>query len=230
MEDDGSARQVFRSPFAVVAWWVWAAFAVANLIDLAVQGRDRLSLVTALGLLLLTGVAYTVALRPRITAAAGGLLVINPLREHRIGWPAVAAVEAAELVRVRCEWPLPGASPGEGTGKRVIYAWAVHSSRRRQAAARIRAQRRRPGMFGGGYAGAPVGGPGLRDARGAAVAGVGSTATLNAQDVAADLATRAEAARTTGPSAAVPPVSTWHWPSVAALVVPALALLIASLA
>ena len=98
---------MFRSPFAVVAWWVWAAFAVANLIDLAVQGRDRQSLLTALILLLITGVAYTVALRPRIAAGGDGLLIINPLREHRIGWPAVAAVEAAELVRVRCEWPLP---------------------------------------------------------------------------------------------------------------------------
>lgn len=68
---------MFRSPFAVVAWWVWAAFAVANLIDLPVQGRDRQSLVTALGLLLITGVAYTVALRPRITAADDGLRVLT---------------------------------------------------------------------------------------------------------------------------------------------------------
>jgi hypothetical protein len=228
MEDDGLARQVFRSPFAVVAWWVWVLFALANLIDLAVQGRDRLSLMAALGLLLITGVAYTVALRPRITAA-DGLLIINPLREHRIGWPAVAAVEAAELIRVRCEWPLPEPAPAEGTGKRVIYAWAVHSSRRRQAV-QMRAQRRRAGIFGSGFAGAPVGGPGLRDGRGAASAGVGSTAGLNAQDVAADLATRAEAARTADASAAVPPLSTWHWPSVAVIVVPALALVIASLA
>lgn len=36
-----------RSPFAVATWWLWVLFAAGNLIDLAVQGRDQLSLVAA---------------------------------------------------------------------------------------------------------------------------------------------------------------------------------------
>ena len=56
--------QTFRSPTAVVVWWVWLLFAAANLIDLAVQGRDHESLVAAAILLMATGVAYVTAQRP----------------------------------------------------------------------------------------------------------------------------------------------------------------------
>lgn len=237
-------RQVFRSPFAVVAWWVWALFAAANLIDLAVQGRDRLSLLAALGVLLVTGIVYAVALRPRITATDECLLIANPLRDHRIGWAAVATADAAELVRVHCSWPR-GGPPEAGDGTRVIYAWAVHSSRRRQAAARLRADRRRGGasgsnsgfgIFGGdnrwpapGAPGFRAGGPGLRDSGGANAAGAGDPSSMNAEDVAAELAERAEAARVPDAPAGVPPVSTWHWPSVVAIVIPAIALAVAAL-
>ena len=54
--------QIFRSPTAVVVWVVWLLFAVGNWIDLAVQGRDHLSVVAAAVLLLATGVAYVTAL------------------------------------------------------------------------------------------------------------------------------------------------------------------------
>jgi hypothetical protein len=232
---------VFRSPSAVLAWWLWVAFAVANWADLAVQGRDRFSLLAALSLLLVTGVVYAVALRPRVIAADDGLMIVNPLRDHRIGWAAVSAIEAAELVRVRCEWP---------AGKRVIHAWAVHSSRRRQAATRMRAARRTS------YP--PAGAPGLRAALRATAAqgGAASAASpgaeavvrprsagpfgLTADRVVMALSERAQAERaqavsaglgTTGPDGAgpraQPPASRWHWPSVAALVIPAAALLIA---
>src|SRR5882724_3163516 len=117
-------QQRYRSPFAVAMWWLWALFALANLIDLAVQGRDHFSLETAAGLLLITGAVYIAALRPRISADDDGLTIVNPLREHRVGWAAVAAVDAAELVRFRCAWQVAG----EVTRERVIYAWAVHSS------------------------------------------------------------------------------------------------------
>ena len=55
---DPDGRQVFRSPGAVVIWWIWVLFAVGNLIDLAVQGRDHLSLVAAFILLFVTGIVY----------------------------------------------------------------------------------------------------------------------------------------------------------------------------
>ena len=60
-------------------------FAVGNLIDLAVQGRDHLSVVAAFILLFITGVIYTTVQRPRIVADDEGLTIMNPLRDHRIG-------------------------------------------------------------------------------------------------------------------------------------------------
>jgi hypothetical protein len=259
-------QQRYRSPFAVVIWWLWVLFALANLIDLAVQGRDRFSLETAAGLVLITGVVYITALRPRITADDDGLTIVNPVRQHQIGWLAVTAVEATELVRVRCAWQ----AAGEVTRERVIYAWAVHSSRRKHLATRIRAERRRAGGLsgsggfgsggfasggasGGGLSGAgrwPVGSPGWRSGglpgagqfpagspgwRSGVAAPVGDTpagaapavSAIDAEHVATALAERAGQARSAAAAAiAVPPASRWHWPSVAAIVAPALALIL----
>ena len=53
---DPDGREVFRSTGAVIVWWVWVLFAVGNLIDLAVQGRDHLTLVAAFILLFVTGI------------------------------------------------------------------------------------------------------------------------------------------------------------------------------
>ena len=78
--------QTFRSPTAVIIWWVWLLFAAANLVDLAVQGRDHVSLVAAAILVLATGVAYVTAQRPRVIADSAGVTVVNPLRDHHIGW------------------------------------------------------------------------------------------------------------------------------------------------
>jgi hypothetical protein len=163
--------QVFRSPTAVVVWVVWLLFAVANGIDLAVQGRDHVSAVAAAILLLATGVAYVTAQRPRIIADEAGVTVRNPLRDHRIGWTGVAKVDLADLLRVHCDW---GGPPGTVRGKehqKVISAWAVHYSRRRQFADEAKARspvrsRRLPrsslGLPGGGRGlsyDAPVSGP-----------------------------------------------------------------------
>jgi hypothetical protein len=267
-------QQRYRSPFAVAMWWLWALFALANLIDLAVQGRDHFSLETAAGLLLITGAVYIAALRPRISADDDGLTIVNPLREHRVGWAAVAAVDATELVRFRCAWQVAG----EVTRERVIYAWAVHSSRRKQAATRMRAERRRVGGFFGGagsgsgagsgirggsgsggsggfFDGAsrwPAGSPGWRSGpsgagqfpagspgwRSGTAAQAGDTPAgaaagvpaMDAEHVATALAGRAGQARSAATAAsAVPPASRWHWPSVAAIVAPALAVLLVTL-
>jgi hypothetical protein len=148
--------QTFRSPTAVVIWIVWLLFAVGNWIDLAVQGRDHLSVVAAAVLLLATGVAYVTAQRPRIIADNTGVTVRNPLRDHRIGWAGVAKIDLLDLLRVHCAWG-PGESGGEGSPPgsggfrgvapqesqhhKVISAWAVHYSRRRQFTADTKARR-----------------------------------------------------------------------------------------
>jgi hypothetical protein len=220
---EGARPQTFRSPFALVIWWVWVLFAVANLVDLAVQGRDHLSVVAAFILVLITGVMYATALRPRIVAG-GELKIENPLREHRIGWAAVAGFDSTDLVRVRCEWPLDGGGDGEnagGTAKRAIYSWALHSSRRRQLSTRMRAERNRVRPARAGAFGAPARYPAQDQPPTVADAEVVVTA-LNALADQAHAESPGERAR--------PPLSTWSWPGLAAIVIPALALVIAILA
>ncbi|HXL94839.1 MAG TPA: PH domain-containing protein [Streptosporangiaceae bacterium] len=129
-----SETQTFRSVTALIVWWVWVLFAVGNLVDLAVQGHDHLSLVAAGILIMITGVAYVAAWRPRIIAAADGVTIRNPLRDHRIPWRNVEKADLADLVRVHCR--VPGAESGK-----VINAWAVHYSRRKQFAADARSRR-----------------------------------------------------------------------------------------
>lgn len=212
-----SRPQTFRSPFAVAIWWLWALFALGNLIDLAVQGRGHGSLDAAFALLLVTGVVYTATQRPRLVADPAGLTIVNPVRDHRVGWAAVVGIDAAELIRVRCKWPLDDG----GTGSRAISSWAVHSSRRKQAAARMRAQRRAaraaPGGRGFGVFGAPP-----------EAARPPAPTAADADHVIAALTALADQANAAAPDVrAVPPVTTWNWLAIALIVVPALALLIA---
>lgn len=224
---NGADREVFRSPAAVAIWWLWVLFAVGNLVDLAVQGRDHLSLVAAFILLFVTGVVYVTAQRPRVIVDADGVTVVNPIGDHRVGWPAVAGADATELLRLRCEWP-----DGDRTGQRAIYAWAVHSSRRRQVAAEMRAQRQSRRAARG------FGGSGLSGLSGAGGYGAPpsqppepATLGVDTDRVVATITARTGLARLGAPGAlATAPASTWNWPAIAAVVIPGLALLIAALA
>lgn len=223
-----SEKEKFRSPVAVVTWWLWILFAIGNLADLAVQGRDHLSVVAAFVLLFITGVVYVTAQRPKIVADAEGLTLTNPVRVHRVGWAAVAGIDATDLLRIRCEWP----EGDEGqVARRVIYSWAVHASRRREAAAQLRARRQaqRSGRGGSRGPAGPSGafGGGLSAGNAPSPAPIG----LDAMRIVATLSERSAAAKTAEPNApAVPPVSAWQWPAIAVVVVPALALLVVVLA
>lgn len=203
----------------MVIWWVWLVFAVANLIDLAVEGHDHQSLVAAFVLLFVTGVMFVAAQRPRIIAGDDALKIVNPLREHRVGWPAVTGVDDAELVRVRCEWP---EGPGDPGGHKTIHAWVAGTSRRRKYVAQVRAQRRARSRFGGIGGFGPTGGY--------AASKTSAPAAGDGEKIISALTVRVEEARSAATrDPARPPVSTWYWPGIAALAVPALALLIAAL-
>ncbi len=235
--------QTFRSPLAVVVWIVWLLFAVGNWIDLAVQGRDHGSVVAA----------YVTALRPRVIVDADGVTVRNPLRDHRVGWAGVAKVDLSELLRVHCD---PGqGDPGQGgAGRKVISAWAVHYSRRRKLAAEARARRRgrsgdfwrsTPGLPATTGRGRPYGASAPDPDASAAEAEaerivrvLSDYATAARAETAADPAagpagvngTRAATATAAaGTGTTTPLTSTWDPLAVAAVVVPALILLIVSL-
>jgi Bacterial PH domain len=211
-------RQVFRSPIAAVVWWIWVLFAVGNLIDLAVQGRDHLSAVAACSLLVITGIVYATAQRPRIIADDDGLTIVNPLRAHQVGWPAVVGLDSTELLRVRCLW-----SAGDGTqsNTRAFYAWAAHSSRRRKLAEEMRAQRRARGGSARAVRFGSFGAPPVDNAPPPAPLG------LDVDLVVATLAERAEQVRSDAVGVrAEPPVSSWCWPAIAAIAAPAVLLAI----
>jgi hypothetical protein len=227
----------FRSPTALIVWVVWLLFAVANWIDLAVQGRDHLSAVAAAILLLVTGLFYACAQRPRIIAGPAGVTIRNPLRDHRVSWAAICGVELADLLRVRCDWGPPGAQASNdgGSTHRVISCWAVHYSRRRSLAAEAKARRaaspRRQALS---LSFASYGSCGL------SAASEGVTPEAEAERIARLLRERATAARaetvwTNGTAApttagwAGPPQSTWSRVALAAIGIPALILLIVCL-
>jgi len=218
-------RLVFRSPAAAAVWWVWLLFAVANLIDIAVQGRDHLSAVAAGTLLVVTGVVYVAAERPKIVADDDGLTIVNPLRDHRVSWAAVAGYDTTDLLRVRCVWTTAASAGNEGgEGRRAIYSWAVHSSRRRAIANELRAQTRGNRRSIGGRG--PFGGYGPLPDNAPPPKPLG----LDADTVVAALTAQADKTRVrTAAAAAGPPVSTWSWPAIAAIVIPAILLLIVAL-
>jgi Bacterial PH domain len=243
--------QTFRSPTAVVVWVVWLLFALGNWIDLAVQGRDHASAVAAALLLLVTGVFYVTAQRPRLIADDAGATIRNPLRDYRIGWAGVARVDLVDLLRVHCD-----DGPGGKKQDKVISVWAVHYSRRRKFTAEVKARRaarpRRPGL------GLPAGRPGLSygaGSYGTSPATSDPSPEAEAEKIARLLTERATAARAeavwtagtadaeaaeskvTETKAAVaratavadgpePLTSTWSGWAIAALVIPALILLI----
>jgi hypothetical protein len=198
---------LYRSPVAPLVWWVWAAFALANLIDLAVQGRDHFALVVAAILILVTGVAYVAAFRPRVLADDEGITIRNPLRDHHVPWGCVQDVELRDSLEVQC-------TPQDGEQKsKTLYAWAVHSSRRGRIKAEARARRsakstQQPPSY----------------ARLPAEARVALTKT-DSENIAVSLrerATRARAAGTTGGRR----TARWDLPAIAALVLPVLLLLV----
>ena len=135
-------REVFRLTPPLILWWVWVVFAVANIADFAIQGASaRFAIVVSAILATVTGLAYTLALRPRVIADQAGLTVVNPFRDHHVPWAAVQAVDTGEWVRVHCA-PDRELDPGSGSRSSVasnaISCWALYiSARTKRRATRV---------------------------------------------------------------------------------------------
>jgi Bacterial PH domain len=202
---------LYRSSVAPVVWWVWVAFALANLIDLAVQGRDHFAAEVAVILILVTGIAYVTAFRPRVLVDDMGITIRNPLRDHHVPWGCVQDVDVRDSLEVHC-------TPQDGEQKsKTVYAWAVHSSRRSRLKAEARARRsakssREPPAA---YARLPA----------EAQAALTRTDSENITSALGERATRARAAGATGGRR----TARWDLPAIAALVLPALLVLVVSL-
>jgi hypothetical protein len=246
-------REVFRLAPPVVLWWVWLAFVAANVVDFAVQGLSsaRFGAVVSAILLFVTGLAYTLALRPRVIADSAGLTVVNPFRTHHVPWRVIESVDTGEWVRVRYAAP-------DGAATRTLHCWALYvSARARRKIARGAdrpRQRRGYGGFGGGFGGFGRASQAAEAASGYASDG-GSRLPEEARHLASlpvakamasRLDTRAAKERARKPrqgpreaSDQAPDQATdqaqdqataaWDWPSVAAAVIPAVVLLIVAL-
>lgn len=125
--------KVFRSLGARVAGWAWMVLAAANLIDIAVRGRDLAALIAAAVLLTGCGLAYMLGLRPAIVADEAGVWLRNPLKDVRIPWPALQQIDVGGALRFRC---VVDGEPWQAK------AWVLQTSPRAQARARARESRR----------------------------------------------------------------------------------------
>jgi len=235
-------REVFRLAPPVVFWWVWVAFAVANVADFAIQGASaRFAVVVAAILLTITGLAYALALRPRVIADSSGLTIVNPFRDHHVPWAAIRAVDTGEWLRVHYAPGEPGAASPSSADSKVISCWALYvSARAKRRASRPapqpRSMLRRP-LPASVFATPPLS-PGYSRLPDEAK----YLASLPAvKAIAVRLDTRADRERTRpavktpepteGRGAPGQPVTArLAWPSIAAVALPALALLIIVLA
>jgi Bacterial PH domain len=230
-------REVYRLGTPVVLWWVWVAFAAANIIDLAVQRTSvHTELVIDAIVLLVTGFAYALALRPRVVADQAGVTVFNPFRDHRVPWAVIQGVDTGDWVKVHHTRDGSPVTSVDVPGK-AIECWALYlSARTKRKEARPGPSRPRSGLFGG------IGAPGQPESDGMSrlPAEARYLASLPpARAIAATLDSRAEKERgrarkagsardDPGPSP-TPATVRWAWFPLAAIAIPALALLIALL-
>jgi Bacterial PH domain len=230
-------REVLRFAVPVALWWVWLAFVAVNVVDFAVQGLPsaRFGAVVSAILLFVTGLAYTLALRPRVIADGFGLTVVNPFRTHHVPWRLIQSVDTGEWVRVRY-------AALDGADTRTVQCWALYvSARARRKIARGNpGPRRGYGGFGGGF----IGGFGRASQAAEAVSGYASSdgsgsrmpeearrlaAMPVAKAMASGLDTRAarERARKSPQGRALSEATvSWFWPGFAVTAVPGLMLLL----
>lgn len=109
-----------KSRVGWVLGWLWMVFALYNIIDIVRHPWDRASSYAGSILLLVSGIVYVIALRPRLRADPDRVLIRNPLRDVEIPWGAVTEVAAVDTVRVQTE-------------HKRYHSWVGHVPNRRRA-------------------------------------------------------------------------------------------------
>ena len=237
-------REVYHLGTPVVLWWVWVAFALANVLDLAVQRTVvHTELVIDAIILLVTGFAYALALRPRVIADQAGITIVNPFRDHRLPWAVIQGVDTGDWVKVHHTRDGSPVTSIDVPGK-TIECWALYlSARTKRKEARPGPPSAPSGVFGGSGRFGGLGRASVPESDGMSrmPAEARYLASLPpARAIAATLDTRVEKERARarkagsaqeqpGPSPA-PVTAHWAWFPLAAIAVPALALLIVLLA
>jgi hypothetical protein len=204
----GDEPDRYRSMVAVIFFWIWTAFAAANLVDLAVEGHDRFGATIAAVLLLVTGVVYTTSLRPLVVAGHDGIKIVNPVRDHYVPWGAVDEVDLADSLKLKISW-----NDGITEHRKNLYAWAVHSPRRGRLKSQMRAKRqeRRPQRPAPAIQLSPEAKQSLKK--------------TDAEYMTRAVEERAALAHAEGMMGGLP-TSAWNWPAIAAIVLPAVLMII----
>ena len=140
-------RRVYRLTTPLVVWWIWVGLAVLTLGDLLIQGHDYLSVKFALGMLTVTGLVFACTLWSKVIADDDGITVRNPFRVFTIPWAAVRGIFLADSVEIQC-------SRGQQKKDKTVYTWALSSTRRTRAKAKLhgwqweQGKRSRPASYG----------------------------------------------------------------------------------
>jgi hypothetical protein len=227
-------REVFRLAPPVVLWWIWLAFAVANVADFAIQGAPaRFAITVSAILVTVTGLAYALALRPRVVADQADLTIVNPFRDHHVPWTAIQEVAADQWVRVYYGPGAHTAAVSGGADRKAIACWALYVS------ARIRRKAARPVRRPAGNGLVPPAlwprVPGQASAYAdprlpEEAKSLASLPVVKAIAVRLDKRATRERAGAGVDGSAEPVTARWAWLPLAAVVLPALALLIVVLA
>ena len=246
-------REVLRLTGPLVFWWIWLAFVAANVVDYAVQGLPsaRSGAVVAAILLLVTGLVYTLALRPKVIVSADGLTVLNPYRTHRVPWRLIHAVDTAEWVQVHYAPNAvdsgSGAADGAGyaqagassAGDKTLHCWALYvSTRARFKINQVNRLGRQPHLTSRAARAAESVGYAQPSARFSEEARyLASLPVAKAFAVRLDTRAARERSKADGQSgepalrtAMAAATAAWSWPALAAVVIPALILLIVAVA
>jgi hypothetical protein len=202
-----SEPKTFRLPGSIVAWWAWVIFAVVCLADIAFGGRNHTAADIAATLVFITGLVYACALRPRVVADSAAIIVQNPLRDHRIPWGSVIAVDLKESVQVHLVRE-PGAKR-----EKVIHSWALYTQRRSKLRSEILSRNDRRRLPRSSFS--PESGTSAEVQK--------IMRQSAAQIMATQLDDLAREARERGAPAGPRAVS-WAWSAVAAIVAPAVVL------
>ena len=140
-------RRVYRLTTPLAVWWIWVGLAVLSLGDLIIQGHDYLSVKFALGMLTVSGLVFACTLWCKVIADDDGITVRNPFRVFTIPWAAVRGIFLADSVEIQC-------SRGPQKKDKTVYTWALSSTRRTRARAKLhgwqweQGKRNRPPSYG----------------------------------------------------------------------------------
>jgi hypothetical protein len=216
----------------VVVWWIWVVFALANIVDLAVQeSAVHFVLRIAAILAVVTGLVYALALRPRVAAGPAGVEIVNPFRVHQVPWTVIQHVDTGDWVRVLHTMDGAPVTDAEAPAK-VVECWALYISARMKRRESRGVSQPVPGAY---YKASRMLGQrhSVPESSRMPAEAQRLAALPPARAIAARLEARAAKARRDAAHTALtasPVTASWSWQPIAAVLVPAMALLIVLLA